>query len=81
MIRIVLGVLALVILLGVAGESDRRDAEAVAGITAKEYAEIINSRCRRRDEAAKKYVHAYAHGLQIEPCADRTVHWLERLGE
>ena len=48
MIRIVLGVLALVILLGVAGESDRRDAEAVAGITAKEYAEIINSGYGRR---------------------------------
>lgn len=43
MIRTVLAFLALVILLGVAGESDRRDAEAVAGITAAEHAEIINS--------------------------------------
>lgn len=48
MIRIVLVVVALVILLGVAGESDRRDAEAVAGITAAEYAEIINSGYGRR---------------------------------
>lgn len=39
------------------------------------------SRCRRRDEAAKKYMHAYAHGLPLEACEERTVHWLERVAD
>lgn len=64
MIRIILAMMVLVALLGVVGEDDRKSAEAVAAITAREQAEIINAGYGRR-VVEVKYVGLYSKAQAV----------------